>query len=221
MKKIIAFLPLMFCLVYVTTAQRVAAGEYPFHKKVKATAYGLQMEVEAVPEYVSAVLAEQFKNASGQKPRAFKAGLMLVEAANIPKISSATLDYYYRVEPAGKKTASHSVVTLFLSAGNYNILDMPKYKQEIAAAKSWMQEVVQDISAYGMEMALKEQQDRLKEIEKELQKLKKEQQDLQKEQQKIHEALLKNTENQTEKAARLKEEQARLANMQQNLRRIK
>jgi DNA repair exonuclease SbcCD ATPase subunit len=116
--------------------------------------------------------------ATGEKVKSTK-GLFAVESVTFDPISARTLDYYYRVEPIGKKEENQSRVTLFLSAGYYNFLDSETYPKEVAAARTFLQSLAKNTLIYRLQEKIKAQQELVNEQIKE-------EADLQKEGQKLH-----------------------------------
>ncbi|RMG27516.1 MAG: hypothetical protein D6730_07030 [Bacteroidetes bacterium] len=168
MKKLILWIQLAWLMAAASQAQIAQEGNYPFVKNIKAYAYGIQLEVDAPAKMVCEVLEKRFEKATKKKSSKLKKKVMEVKAAVLSPVSTAILDYYYRVEPLGKDRAQ---VTLFLSAGNYNFLDRERYASEIAAAKSWLNELPAELETYKRQQAIEAQLATIKELEKEEAKL--------------------------------------------------
>lgn len=175
MKNITLYILSLVLMLNLSFAQKVEEGNFPFVQKIKPMAYGMRLEVDAPPKTVATVLAQRFEDATKKKCNRLKKEIMEVKAATFPRLSTAILDYYYKVEPQGKTGA---VVTLFLSAGNYNFLDKEHYVNEIAAAKSWLSELPEEVEIFERAKALKTQMAIIKKLEKEEKKAKKKEEKL-------------------------------------------
>lgn len=222
MKTLTTFITIILLTGYLLVAQEARDGNYPFSKKFAPVAYGLSIELATSTDRVEEMMENEFKKISkGSKSKGFKDNLFVVEAAACPRITDATLDYYYRIEPASKKDKANTRLTLFLSAGNFNFRDHKEHANEFKAAKSWLEELGKKANGMEMETVMAAQAEVLKEITKEIEKLKKEEMDLDKKRLAILEEIAKNKQQQETKQQTLIQEERKLNEMREKARKMK
>ena len=214
MKKIISLSFVLCFLTMILPAQHAKEGHFGFSKKITATAFGLALDIIGNPENLEEIISTEFKKNTAKKPKGFKDRLQLVEAANFARVSPSTLDYFYRIEAVKNKNQSYTRLIVFMSAGNFNFLNVEKYPNEIAAMNRWMSEIAYKLRSYEIKLAANTQEALIKDAEKELNKLKKEQEDLQKIQRETLKALEENTQAQANYVEKLRQEQTKLARIQ-------
>jgi len=124
-----------------STPSAVREGDFAFVKKLKAVGNGLAMDINGDAETVSMMLKERLEEATGEKVKSFKKGILGVEGVVLEAISGNTYDYYYRVDEKKGSSPASSTITFFASVGNYNFMDSGKYPSEIDATKIWLQKL--------------------------------------------------------------------------------
>lgn len=167
-------------------------GNYPFYKKIAATAPGLSCEYPADAATVEAALTERLKALDAAKSDKVSGDLVVYPASVLTPISPLTLDYYTRVE-AIKGDQPRARVTLFMALGNDNFLSAGSHPQEIAAARSFLQSLGNEVNRYLLERATVEATATLAEQEKLIQELTKQMEALEKEKAKLEQAMKDNT----------------------------
>ena len=217
MKQIFFLSTLVFLLLSGLHAQEIKEGVYPFIKKGTKSANGLRIELDGKPDHVEAVVERELKALTGQKVKGIKSGVSGLEAARIADFSEATLDYYYKVEKLSKKIEDRTVLTLFLSAGNYNFLNSDKYPEEMAAAAFWLDEMQQKVHVYEYEIAIEEQEKIIKEAKKDQEKLKSDHGKLEKQKEDILKAIEENEVAQDQQMQKIATEESKLQEMKENL----
>lgn len=211
MKRFIFFTLAILLSSFSAKAQNadVIEGKFPFHKKMAAQANGLAVIIEGSAEEVQEVMERVFlSELESGKLKNMKQGIMGVESAKMARMSERTLDYYYRIEPVAAQVQGPTKVSLFLSAGNNNFLDSDKYPEEMAAAKTMLQELQSKVEGYQLELAIEAQEARVKSALKEQEDYIKERDALLKQQ----EALVKEEQSIIKKQAELEQ---RLAEVKQ------
>ena len=217
MKKSILLAILVFTFGFIAQAQEIREGVYPFIKKGTSSANGLRIELDGKPDHVEAVVERELKELTGQKVKDIKSGVSGLEAARIADFSDATLDYYYKVEKLSKKVDNRTVLTLFLSAGNYNFLNSDKYPEEMAAAAVWLDALQQKVHVYEYELLIEDQEKLIKEAKKDQEKLVSEHQKLEKQQEGILKAIDENEKAQEQQIEKIAAEEGKLAEMKETL----
>jgi valyl-tRNA synthetase len=124
-----------------STPSAVREGDFAFVKKLKAVGNGLAMDINGDAETVSMMLKERLEEATREKVKSFKKGILGVEGVVLEAISGNTYDYYYRVDEKKGSSPASSTITFFASVGNYNFMDSGKYPSEIDATKIWLQKL--------------------------------------------------------------------------------
>lgn len=195
MKRIYCIILLLSPLFVVAQTQQVQESSYRFIKKASERANGLSIVLEGTPSSVETVIEQEFKELIGKKPKNIKSGVNGLEAARISTFSTATLDYYYKVEPYHKKEPNKSRVMLFLSAGNYNFLNSDKNPDEMGSAVIWLENLQAKVNHYEWNLAIEKQEKIIKEAQKEQEKLEGEKKKLEKQQAEIAKNLKENETN--------------------------
>ncbi|MEL6252707.1 MAG: ribosomal protein L7/L12 [Bacteroidota bacterium] len=149
-------------LILTTTLMaQVSEGVQAFAKKESGNA--LTITLEGQPKNVAEVLNRKFKaetNSKGKAMRGLKTlggGMKTFTGVRYSAISSATMDYTYRVEKA-KGTKDHSVVHIWMSTGNNNFIDSGSYPDEIDYAVEMMEGLQHEVSVYEFELMIDEQE---------------------------------------------------------------
>ncbi|MEO0897840.1 MAG: hypothetical protein AAFY71_15645 [Bacteroidota bacterium] len=175
----------IFCLLGSGLfAQETFEGKFKFDKKVSPTANGVAWKTANDPEAVKSSIEAKFLEVARVKSKKGRKGMFVFEGVIYPEISSAKMDYYFRIDPIGKDM---NQVHMFLSLGNDNFISSLKFPQEIEAAKRFLYNLDKGARIMAMMEKINSQQEELMDQEKAKGKLVKEQEDLKK----AHEKLTK------------------------------
>ena len=203
---------------FTVYAQQVTEGNQPFMKK--ETANALSIIIQGQPKNVEDVLDKKFKGATNTRGRTSR-GLTTYEGARYSRLSVATLDYFYRVEKAGKRNDALSRVVLFLSTGNNNFISSDSHPEEIVAATEMLEGLQLEVNIYELELVIGEQN---KVIEKSIREHEKMVRDSVNLEHKLAETLKDIEENKINRANQLvqiDEEKMKLLEMEAELERLK
>ena len=137
-----------------TIAQQVTEGNQPFMKK--ETGNALTIILQGQPKNVEDVLDKKFKGATNTRGRSSR-GMTTYEGAHYSRLSGAALDYFYRVERAGKRDDALSRVVLFLSTGNNNFISSSSHPEEMVAATEMLEGLQLEVNIYELELVMEEQ----------------------------------------------------------------
>lgn len=163
----VAFGTTLFAQTLVSqTPTQVLEGDFTFIKKIKATANGLTMDIAGESEMITEMMTKRLEEATGEKVKSFKKGIMGMEGVMLESISANTYDYYFRVDEIKNKDPERSKITLFVSVGNHNFINSDKYPNEVAASKVWLQKLLSWKRLKEIAIAEAAQQIKLEEAEK-------------------------------------------------------
>ncbi|MEZ4847728.1 MAG: hypothetical protein R3B93_03695 [Bacteroidia bacterium] len=171
MQRTILTLTLILVLGMTSYAQKIVEGQYDFIKRVANKANGISLELNGTEEAIDAILQKKIKAEAGTKVKTLKSGIRGAEASRLPAISSSTYDYYYKLEPTGKKNESITRLTFYVSAGNYNFLSSKKYPNEMKAAGQWLSEISREVMLYQQQLYIDQQARNVEKAEKHLTEL--------------------------------------------------
>ncbi|MEL6676026.1 MAG: hypothetical protein AAFR61_27710 [Bacteroidota bacterium] len=149
----------LLCLLFLgfilpAQAQEIIEGPRPFMKKESAN--GLSMVLEGQAKNVEAVMERLFNTGTNSKGK-LRSGLRSYEGARVSRLSSNTMDVFYKVEKSGRGNTNKSRVTVFLSTGNGNFMNSTDYPDEMTSAKEMMEEFQWEVNVYELELAIQEQ----------------------------------------------------------------
>jgi hypothetical protein len=214
MQRTIITLSLILVLSITSYAQKVVEGQYEFIKRISDKANGISLVLNGSEEAIDAILHKKFKAEGNAKVKNLRNGIMSAEAAQIPSISPSTFDYYYRLEPTGKKNEIKTRLTFFVSAGNYNFLSSKKFPSEMKATSQWLAQVAREVMLFQQELFIQQQENNVKKAEKYLSDLMSESKKLESMLAEIKAKLDENKQNQAITQEQLKGEKERLEKMQ-------
>ena len=150
-------------------------GMYNFDKRIAPNANGISIEMQEEAQYVEAALRSKFEKIGQKKPKGMKKGLYMYEAAVLPEISDATLNYYYRVESTGNNASS---IALFLSPGNNNFWSSDKFPDEMRRAEQFLYALEVEVATIKMQEKIIAQKELIAKEEKEEKDLQKKEEDM-------------------------------------------
>lgn len=212
----VLFISLLFA--GIVSAQE---GVYTFDKRIAPNANGISVEFEESADYVEAALRSKFEKLGKKKPKGLKKGLYMYEEVIMPEISTATLNYYYRVEADGSNA---SKVSLFLSPGNNNFWSSEKFPEEMKRAEQMLYALEVEVATLKMQEKIIAQKELIAKEEKEQNNLKKAEEDMYKQIEKLEKqiedtkaSIEKNKINQESQAKLLENERIKLEELLQEL----
>lgn len=180
----------LFC-ISLFAQKEVSERSFKMDKKERN---GFQIELE-IPEKTVIKAAERKLKAWDIKTRESR-NVYSALAANIPKISSKTIDFYLIIE--SKK--SITTVTAAASLGYDLFVNSREHSAEASNLRALVKEIAEEAKKVFIEERLAEEMDKLAEMEKEMKKRSENQVDMQKENEnyakKIEENKTKMQENQ-------------------------
>ncbi|MEZ4775408.1 MAG: hypothetical protein R3D00_19645 [Bacteroidia bacterium] len=139
---------------FTASAQEIVEGSRNFIKNESYNA--LSVVVVGQPKNVEAVLDKKFEAATGSKPKNSK-GVKMIEGASYARMSSNTLDMFYKVEAATKTDNNHTRVNLFLSSGNNNFITSESDPETMRGASEILKGLQTEVTIYEFELAIEEQ----------------------------------------------------------------
>ncbi len=154
-KNLLLIPALLLCFTLKVSAQRASEAPEAYVKGESANA--ITIVLTGQPKNVEAVVDNKIQAGTGKKSKPLK-GNRAFEGVQYPALSSATLDIYFRVEPAAKGTDNSSKVIVFLSAGQSNFLSSREYPQEITRMYTFLEELPLEVRKYELQLAIDEQQ---------------------------------------------------------------
>lgn len=106
-------------------------------------------------------------------------GFFIFKSAFITEVSSASMDYLFKVEPKGRKTKDECIIYMvMLKDGNNAKPDMTA--EDVAKAKAFLNSLKPDVEAANLELQIKDQEETVSKAEKKLRGLKDDESDLEK-----------------------------------------
>ncbi|MEZ4827470.1 MAG: hypothetical protein R3C61_14495 [Bacteroidia bacterium] len=153
-KTLLLSLAALFASGLSVSAQEIVEGPRNFLKNESYNA--LSVVVVGQAKNVEAVLDRKFEAATGSKPKSSK-GIKTISGATYARMSSNTLDMFYKVEQATKTDANLSRVNLFLSSGNGNFISSETDPETMRGAADILKDLQTDVTIYEFEIAIEEQ----------------------------------------------------------------
>ncbi len=106
-------------------------------------------------------------------------GFFIFKSAFITEVSSASMDYLFKVEPKGRKTKDECIIYMvMLKDGNNAKPGMTA--EDVAKAKAFLNSLKPDVEAANLELQIKDQEETVSKAEKKLRGLKDDESDLEK-----------------------------------------
>ncbi len=217
---------LLFTLLALGTfAQQAFERKFEFDKKIVPVVNGVGRTTEMSAEMVMEVVEKKFEEGANAKSKKARKDIIVFEGVIMPQISSAKMDYYFRVEENKK---DKNLIQMFLSLGNNNFISSNKFPSEIEAAKRFLDNLNKDVRLQKMAAMIEAQKEKVEEMEKDREKVMDDKEDLVKDHEKLMKDLKENEAEQekvkaeaeklTEKLDQMKKELARLEKEMEGIR---
>lgn len=199
MKKIYIVVSLLFCCSFGFSQAILSTTEY--NKSVKPA---VSVEIP-FPESTITDAIKDSLNKLGYKSKDAK-DFFVFKGVKLPVLGSDTYDLYFNVDKKSRKDKDHSTVTLMVSKGYENFISDATDPDLIENAKTYLNNLVETVAAYDLELQIKDQNESVKKATKKLADLVGTSEDLQKKKAAIEQSIIDNTNAQAAQKAEIEKQ---------------
>lgn len=199
MKKIYIVVSLLFCCSFGFSQAILSTTEY--NKSVKPA---VSVEIPFPESTISDAIKDSL-NKLGYKSKDAK-DFFVFKGVKLPVLGSDTYDLYFNVDKKSRKDKDHSTVTLMVSKGYENFISDATDPDLIENAKTYLNNLVETVAAYDLELQIKDQNESVKKATKKLADLVGTSEDLQKKKAAIEQSIIDNTNAQAAQKAEIEKQ---------------
>ncbi len=209
MKKIFAALALMFVFNF-SNAQTADEQKAPW---IDGDQNAFTIDIPSTVDNVEGALKQRLASEGGLKVST-KKGFITCLAANWSKISSSTMDYYFKVK---KSSGGHVIVYIFASKGYNNFITSAANPDEAGHAKDFLYSMINETKRYELNLALVDMSKKIKSANDDMDDLVKQQRKLEDKIKDLNKSLDENHNNQNKKSKEIDNLKNQLADLQSKL----